>query len=77
MTGELRGITWNHSRGYVSVVATAQRYMEMHPEIKISWEKRSLQAFADHPIDVLAQQYDLLVYRSSMGRFCCLARYSC
>jgi len=58
---KLKGITWNHSRGFVSVVATAQRFMEMNPGIEIIWEKRSLQAFADYPIDVLANQYDLLV----------------
>lgn len=57
----LRGITWNHSRGFVSVAATAQRFCEMHPEVDIVWEKRSLQAFADAPIQGLAQDYDLLV----------------
>lgn len=43
------------------MVATAQRYEELNPEVKIVWEKRSLQAFADEPIDQLAQRYDLLV----------------
>ncbi len=57
----LRGITWNHSRGFVSVVATAQRFCEMHPEVEIVWEKRSLQEFADAPIQGLADDYDLLV----------------
>ncbi|MEN3261366.1 hypothetical protein AAH678_22015 [Sodalis endosymbiont of Spalangia cameroni] len=57
----LRGITWGHSRGYTSVVATAQRFGELHPEVNIQWEKRSLQAFADGSLDTLAQQYDLLV----------------
>ena len=57
----LRGITWNHSRGFVSVVATAQRFCEMHPEVEIVWEKRSLQEFADAPIQGLAEDYDLLV----------------
>jgi len=57
----LRGITWNHSRGYTPMVATAQRYSELHPEVEIVWEKRSLQAFADEPIDKLAEAYDLLV----------------
>ncbi len=57
----LRGITWNHSRGFVSVVATAQRYCELHPDVEITWEKRSLQEFADAPIQGLAEAYDLLV----------------
>lgn len=61
MTVVLKGITWNHTRGYCPKVATAQRYQELHPEIEIRWEKRSLQAFADQSIEALAQQYDLLV----------------
>jgi multiple sugar transport system substrate-binding protein len=61
MTVLLKGITWNHSRGFVSVVATAQRFEEMNPDVRIVWEKRSLQAFADAPIQKLAEQYDLLI----------------
>ena len=57
----LRGITWNHSRGFVSVVATAQRFCEMRPDVDIIWQKRSLQEFADAPIEDLAEDYDLLV----------------
>lgn len=57
----LRGITWNHSRGFVSVVATAQRFSETRPGLEIIWEKRSLQEFADAPIQGLAEEYDLLV----------------
>lgn len=58
---QLRGITWNHTRGYLPVVATAQRYSETHPQVEIIWEKRSLQAFADYPIENLIERYDLLV----------------
>jgi multiple sugar transport system substrate-binding protein len=58
---ELRGITWNHTRGFLPMVATAQRYSERHPGINIHWEKRSLQHFADFPISQLAEKYDLLV----------------
>ncbi len=58
---ELRGLTWNHTRGFIPMVATAQRFEELHPDIRITWDKRSLQAFADEPIDELAARYDLLV----------------
>lgn len=58
---ELRGITWNHTRGYVPMAATAQRFSELHPATEIRWEKRSLQQFADWPIEKLAEVYDLLV----------------
>ena len=58
---ELNGITWSHTRGYSPMAATAQRYEELHPGIRINWRKRSLQAFADEPIDKLAERYDMLV----------------
>jgi multiple sugar transport system substrate-binding protein len=61
MKKRLRGITWDHSRGLLPMVATAQRFQERHPDVDIVWEKRSLQAFADQPIQDLASQFDLLV----------------
>jgi multiple sugar transport system substrate-binding protein len=57
----MKGITWNHTRGYVPMVATSQRYAELNPEIQIQWEKRSLQGFADDSIEKLAQDYDFLI----------------
>ncbi|MDQ8201413.1 extracellular solute-binding protein [Pelagicoccus sp. SDUM812003] len=57
----LKGITWNHSRGFTPMVATAQRFSELNPQVRIDWEKRSLQEFADKPIADLAEAYDLLV----------------
>ncbi|WP_370979056.1 ABC transporter substrate-binding protein [Agaribacterium sp. ZY112] len=60
-TIELKGITWGHTRGYVPMTATAQRFEELNPGVRITWSKRSLQAFADEPIDQLAEKYDLLV----------------
>src|ERR1039458_178732 len=58
---ELRGITWDHTRGYLPMVATAQRFSELNPRIGISWEKRALQRFADGQIEQLADHFDLLV----------------
>ncbi|MEM8893280.1 MAG: carbohydrate ABC transporter substrate-binding protein [Bacteroidota bacterium] len=58
---QLKGITWDHSRGFTSAVATGQRYHELNPHVEIVWEKRSLQAFADEPIGELAKRYDLLI----------------
>ncbi len=57
----LRGIAWAHSRGWLPVLATAQRYMEQHPDVKIDWDARSLKAFGDEPVDELAARYDLVV----------------
>lgn len=58
---QLKGITWGHSRGLLPMVATAQRYEELHPEVEILWKKRTLQEFADKSIEQLATEYDLLV----------------
>jgi multiple sugar transport system substrate-binding protein len=57
----LTGITWNHTRGYLPLVATAQRFSEIHPGVVIDWQKRSLQEFADAPIERLAGRFDLLI----------------
>jgi multiple sugar transport system substrate-binding protein len=57
----LRGSTWAHTRGYLPMVATAQRYEELHPGVRIVWEKRSLDDFAQFPIQDLAARYDLMV----------------
>ncbi|WP_269227214.1 ABC transporter substrate-binding protein [Flavobacterium eburneipallidum] len=58
---KLKGITWNHTRGLLPMVATSQRFTELNPNIEISWEKRSLQEFADASIEDLAKRFDLLV----------------
>ena len=57
----LKGITWGHSRGYTPLVAYSQRFSEIYPEVEIVWKKRSLQEFADYPIEELTTQYDLLI----------------
>ena len=57
----LNGITWGHSRGITPLVALSQRYSELHPGIEIRWKKRTLQEFADYPIERLTETYDLLI----------------
>lgn len=61
MERKLKGITWGHSRGLTPLTAAGQRWSELHPEVSISWEKRSLQQFADYPIEKLTEEYDLLI----------------
>ncbi|HEU0227068.1 MAG TPA: extracellular solute-binding protein [Arachidicoccus soli] len=56
----LTGITWDHSRGYSPMVATSQRFNEI-TETNITWEKRTLQDFADKPINKLVEIFDLLI----------------
>jgi multiple sugar transport system substrate-binding protein len=60
-TAQLRGITWNHSRGYLPLVATAQRMQDRDPSVQIEWSKRSLKDFGDYPIERLIDQFDLLI----------------
>ncbi len=57
----LRGITWNHSRALPPLVATAQRFEEQHPGVRIQWEKRSLHEFGHADLATLAHNFDLLV----------------
>lgn len=61
MTTILKGITWEHARGYGSVAAAARAYRSVAPDVEVHWEQRSLQAFADQPLESLVEQYDLLV----------------
>jgi multiple sugar transport system substrate-binding protein len=61
MTTILRGITWEHARGHGSVAAAAEAYRVVAPDVEVRWDQRSLQAFADQPLEELVGQYDLLV----------------
>lgn len=58
---KLRGMTWDHARGYDPMVTTSHAYAARHPGIEITWEKRPLQDFADRPISDMADEYDLMV----------------
>lgn len=57
----LRGLTWNHSRALPPLVAAAQRFEELHPQIRIVWEKRSLDDFGHAGLAGLARSHDLLI----------------
>ncbi|MES2648187.1 MAG: extracellular solute-binding protein [Bacteroidota bacterium] len=57
----LKGITWGHSRGITPLLAASQRFNELHPGIEVQWSKRTLQQFADLPIEDLTKEYDLLI----------------
>ena len=57
----LNGITWGHGRGITPLQALSQRYSELHSGVEIKWEKRTLQEFADYPIEKLTEAYDLLI----------------
>ncbi|MDX0542974.1 extracellular solute-binding protein [Sinorhizobium medicae] len=56
----LKGMTWNHPRGYDPMVACSRAWQETSG-VEIQWEKRSLQDFETFPVEVLARDYDLIV----------------
>jgi multiple sugar transport system substrate-binding protein len=57
----LKGITWGHSRGYTPLASYSQRFSEIYPGVEVVWRKRSLQEFADFPIEKLTKEFDLLI----------------
>jgi multiple sugar transport system substrate-binding protein len=57
----LRGLTWDHPRGFAPLIAGAPEYETRHPGQKIQWERRSLRDFGEAPIEQYIEHYDLLV----------------
>ena len=60
-TTVLRGMTWDHPRGLASVQGAAVAYERLGTGVRVGWQARSLQGFADEPLEVLAREHDLLV----------------
>lgn len=56
----LKGMTWDHPRGYRGLEAATADYAAA-TGVEITWARRSLQAFADEPIEGLAESYDFIV----------------
>lgn len=61
MSTILRGITWDHPRGLASVRGAAAEWSRLRMGPSVEWEARSLQRFADQPLEDLAEAFDLLV----------------
>ncbi|TRX60051.1 carbohydrate ABC transporter substrate-binding protein [Fulvivirga sp. M361] len=57
---ELRGIAWDHPRGYEPLIKLSEKYSELNPAVQIKWDVRSLKEFGDMPIEDLIERYDLL-----------------
>ena len=56
----LRGMTWDHPRGFDPLMACARLWHE-RTGVEVLWERRSLQDFESFPVRTLARQYDLIV----------------
>jgi multiple sugar transport system substrate-binding protein len=60
MNIKLRGMTWNHPRGYDPMVAVSAIWKD-RTGVEIDWDKRSLQDFESYPVEELAARYDFIV----------------
>jgi multiple sugar transport system substrate-binding protein len=58
---KLKGLTWDHPRGYAPLIAGAREYRNLHPQIEITWDRRTLREFGEAPIEQYADRYDLIV----------------
>jgi|KBSMisStandDraft_5_1062788.scaffolds.fasta_scaffold399769_1 multiple sugar transport system substrate-binding protein len=56
----LKGITWDHPRGYAPLVASVEAFRR-ESGINITWYKRSLKDFGDVSVESLSKEYDLLI----------------
>jgi multiple sugar transport system substrate-binding protein len=59
VTTALRGLTWDHPRGYVVLDALATGAGEALPSVR--WDRQPLEGFESRPLRTLADAYDLLV----------------
>lgn len=57
----LKGLTWDHPRGYAPLLAGIVEYRQQSPGIKIQWDRRTLREFGEAPIEQYLDQYDLII----------------
>jgi len=58
VTVRLRGLTWDHPRGYLVLDALANA---LAPAVTVRWHRQPLADFESRPLRTLADDYDLLV----------------
>jgi len=56
----LKGITWDHARGFDPLIASSALYFEQKG-IQVEWQKRSLTNFGDQSLEELSKQFDLII----------------
>jgi len=57
----LKGLTWDHPRGYAPLLGGVPEYEARNPHIKIQWDRRTLREFGEAPIEQYLDRYDLLI----------------
>jgi multiple sugar transport system substrate-binding protein len=60
-TAPLRGLTWDHPRGYLVLDALAATADPGDPAGQVRWERQPLEDFESRPLRTLADDFDLLV----------------
>lgn len=58
---ELLGSTWGHERGYGPLIGLNQFHRDLFPA-SVKWGIRSLEAFGDHSLEDLADNFDLVIF---------------
>lgn len=56
----LKGIAWDHPRGYEPLIAASNSFKLNNPNVDITWDVRSLKEFGDMPIEDLIEAYDFI-----------------
>ena len=57
---QLKGIAWDHPRGYEPLIAASKEFSKSNPYVDIKWDIRSLKEFGDMPIEDLIGRYDFI-----------------
>jgi multiple sugar transport system substrate-binding protein len=57
---KIKGITWNHPRGYQPLRAIAEKW-SAGTGIDFQWDVRTLKEFGDMPVEMLVDLYDLII----------------
>lgn len=57
---KLKGMAWDHPRGYDPLIAVSNEFSKINPNVSISWDVRSLKEFGDMPVESLIIKYDLI-----------------
>jgi len=57
----LKGLTWDHPRGYAPLLAGVAEYHHQNPGVNIQWDRRTLREFGEAPIEQYLDRYDLII----------------
>jgi multiple sugar transport system substrate-binding protein len=57
----LKGLTWDHPRGYSPLIKGAAAFEMLHAGLRIHWDRRTLREFGEAPIEQYLSRYDLII----------------